>query len=90
MTYKFVVSIEVEERTGHIQAVYFRFRPGRAVRTEKYSHGDAFADYDSAGNLLGIELLAPVPLRLLNRITGPDPATQAFVRRSVPREMAVG
>ncbi|MSR60025.1 MAG: DUF2283 domain-containing protein [Planctomycetaceae bacterium] len=85
----FSVRTEIENKTGDIQAVYFTIRKGKVFETKEYSHGSALADYDKDGNLLGVELLAPVSIAVLDKISGKEPRTKAFVRNAVPREMAL-
>ena len=81
------MSVETDDQTGEILAVYFLIRKGKSARVQEFCDGKAFADYDSKGRLLGIELLAPCKLSVLDKIEGNDPEAQRFVKRSAPREM---
>ncbi len=83
----FGVSVETDTRTGEILAVYFSFRKGESAVTKELSDGDAFADYDSKGNLLGLELLSPCSGRLLTKIEGMEPESRKFLKDSAPRAM---
>ncbi|MGH7135903.1 MAG: hypothetical protein ACREHD_09195 [Pirellulales bacterium] len=49
---------------------------------------DAFANYNRKGELLGIELLGPCRLSVLDRVAKSKPVRD-FVRRVTPREMAL-
>ena len=48
----------------------------------------AYADYDSRGSLLGVELLGPCPVAVLDGIAAnePEPVRQ-FLRGGAPREL---
>jgi len=61
------LDISVEEATGVIRAGYLRIREGIVEETREVAEGRAFADYNKEGFLLGIELLAPCELSVLDR-----------------------
>jgi uncharacterized protein YuzE len=84
--YHFGVSIETEDESGRVVAVYFQIRKGKSVRVEEFADGAAFADFDKQGRLLGIELLAPCEIALLESIAK-NPRAKRFVRESVPAGM---
>jgi uncharacterized protein YuzE len=86
--FSFRVSVETHDQTGEVIAVYLQVRKGKTSTTKEYAGGDAFADYDKDGQLLGIELLAPCRVRVLESIAGQPPARQ-FVRNAVPSSMLV-
>jgi hypothetical protein len=86
--YHFGVSVETEDQSGRVVAVYFQIRKGRSVRVKEYADGAAFADFDNQGRLLGIELLAPCEIGLLETIAR-NPRAKRFVRESVPAGMLV-
>ena len=67
-------------------AVYWSVRKGRSQTVKEFADGAAFADYDRKGRLLGIELLSPCSVRILDKIAGQNPA-KAFVKNSIPRAM---
>lgn len=79
-----------------VQAVYIQLRAGRATDVREHADGAAFSNYDSNGDLLGIELLAPCKVELLNRLTrklpqGPSRAqARQLIRKGVPGGMLVG
>ena len=88
----FDVSIEVDHSTGVVQAVYFRVRKGKVADTKEFADGNVFADYDNAGNLLGVELLAPCKATVFDKIAASEPAdseprVKKFLKRSAPRDM---
>lgn len=82
------LSVSVDETTGVIRAAYVRVRAGDAAETREVAEGRAFADYDDAGRLLGVELLAPCEVEVLDRIAAaePEPIRQ-FLRGSTPRAL---
>lgn len=87
--FSFGVSVEVDNRTGRILAVYCRVRKGRHHETRELVANKVFADYNTRGELLGVELLAPISVAVLDRVTCNEPQSRDFIRRSVPREMAL-
>jgi hypothetical protein len=87
--FSFGVSVEVDNRNGRILAVYCRVRKGRHRETKEIVANKAFADYNAKGELLGIELLAPVNVAVLDRVTRDEPQSRDFMHRSIPREMAL-
>ncbi|HEX4130582.1 MAG TPA: DUF2283 domain-containing protein [Pirellulales bacterium] len=85
-TFSFNVNVETRTDTGEVLAVYFRFRDGKSAKTREFADGNVFADYDRGGSLLGIELLAPCSLAVLERIVRPVTARR-FVRQTIPSSM---
>ena len=85
--HNFDVSISVDKRTGALLAVYFEFRRGKSTVTREFGDGAALADYDKNGNLLGIEILSPLKLSVLNQIEGAEAEVRRFVKNASPREM---
>jgi uncharacterized protein YuzE len=92
MSFSFALSVDIDSESGDIQAVYFRVRDGKVAKTKEYAEGAIFADFNSRGRLLGIEMLAPCNISVLERVAAqseqPAQAKQ-FVRRAVPREMVL-
>ena len=86
--FSFQVSVETHNQTGDVVAVYFQIRKGKAKTTKEYASGDVFADYDKHGDLLGIEMLAPCRVGVLDKIAA-GTSEKRFVRRAVPRGMLV-
>jgi uncharacterized protein YuzE len=71
---------------GTLQAAYFRFKNGKVKKTMEVIEDTLLADYDKDGELLGIEVLAPVHLKVLaNQVEQPRRNSfRKFVRRSAP------
>jgi uncharacterized protein YuzE len=86
--FSFQVSVETHNRTGAVMAAYFQIRKGKPKCTKEYADGNAFADYDRHGRLVGIELLAPCSLSVLDKIAKQG-TTKQFLRGAVPRGMLV-
>lgn len=87
MSYHYSVTVDTESATGEIRAVYLQIRSGKSARVKEFQGGDVLADYDKDGNLLGIEVLAPCRISLLEKILGDEPQTKRFVKRSIPRKL---
>jgi uncharacterized protein YuzE len=84
------VSTQVNYETGDVSAVYFHIRPGKSALVKEFAGGSAFADYDRHGNLLGIEVLAPCEIAVLDKIARQESKpVKNFLRNSIPREMAL-
>ena len=47
----------------------------------------AFADCDARGNLLGVELLGPCEIRVLDQIARKEPIIRRFVRENIPSKL---
>ncbi len=78
----------MDEQTGIVRAAYLRIRKGEVAETKEVSEGRAFADYDANGNLLGVELLAPCEVAVLNQISSHEPEpVRRFLMGSPPREL---
>jgi hypothetical protein len=85
---KFRLEISYNETTGEPVAAYLRVREGKVVETKEISEGIAFADYGADGILLGIELLAPCGVELLDRISEKEAEpVRRFLQRGVRKEM---
>jgi uncharacterized protein YuzE len=84
------ISVETNNETGHVAAVYFQIRKGKAAQTRELVDGNAFVDYSASGQLLGIELLAPCNVTVLDRIARQEPkVVKTFLRSTIPQEMAL-
>ncbi len=72
---------------GAIGAAYIRLKKGRVARTQEIAGDAILADYDARGNLIGIEILAPVHIPQLVRLLdeGRRPSFRRFVRQCFPR-----
>lgn len=87
-TPKFRLEVSYNETTGDPVAAYVRIREGKVARTKEISEGIAFADYGADGVLLGIELLAPCRIEVLERVSEKEPEqVRQFLRRGVRKEM---
>jgi hypothetical protein len=88
---KFRLEVSYSETTGEPVAAYLRVRDGQVSQTKEISEGVAFADYAADGFLLGIELLAPCNIEVLDRVSEKEPeSVQRFLRRGVRKEMIHG
>jgi uncharacterized protein YuzE len=90
MKRKFLPKLDVSfnEKTGVIRAAYLRIRAGAVHETREVSAGSAFADYDKAGQLLGIELLGPCDVTVLDDLAKEeDEPVKRFLLGSPPREL---
>jgi len=84
----FRVEASVDEKTGGLVAVYLRVREGEVAETREVQEGVAHADYDSQGLLLGVELLGPCPVEILDRVSAGEPEpVRRFLRGGAPRGM---
>lgn len=74
---------------GTLEAMYIRLRQGTVARTEEIEEDVLLCDFDRRGNLLGIEILAPVKLRNLTKLVSPPVRTpfRRFVGQAVPEEL---
>jgi len=92
MNHSFGMSVDVDKATGRVLAVYFEIRQGKATEVEEFADGAAFANYNSKGELLGIELLGPCKVQVFDKIARKEPVrgrkqVRDFLKRSAPREM---
>jgi uncharacterized protein YuzE len=87
---RFKVSVSTDEDTGKLLAVYIRIREGQAEETTEVEEDRAYADFDSEGQLLGVELLAPCRVQILDSIAQKESAeVRAFLHSSPPRSMVL-
>jgi uncharacterized protein YuzE len=69
-------------------AAYLRVRSGEVAETKEIEEGVVYADYDLQGALLGIELLGPCQIAVLDRIAESEPEpVKRFLMGGVPREL---
>jgi uncharacterized protein YuzE len=88
MSAKFIpaLKLSVDENTGNVRSAYLQIRQGRVDETREVSEGRAFADYDASGTLLGIELIGPCEVEILENIASQETeAVRRFLRSSPPR-----
>ncbi len=82
----FRVETSVDDDTGALVAVYLRVRDGEVAETKEVEEGIVYADYDAHGSLLGIELLGPCNMAVLEGVTANEPeAVKRFLRGGAPR-----
>ena len=86
MKYSFHVGVITETQTGRIISVYLRVRRGPAAKVRGLAGGAAFANYNRKGELLGVEILGPCTLRVLDSVANTAPERE-FIRKSIPRNM---
>ena len=85
---KFRLEVSYNETTGDPVAAYVRVRDGKVAHTKEISAGVAFADYGADGALLGIELLQPCRLEILEGVSETEPEeVRQFLRSGVRKEM---
>jgi uncharacterized protein YuzE len=84
------LSVETDSASGGILAVYLNVREGKAAVTKEFKNGLAYADYDRKGRLLGIEMLGPCEIKVLDRIVRKESQRiKHFLHDHVPRGMAI-
>jgi hypothetical protein len=82
------LQVSVDEKTGAVRTAYLRVRQGDVAETREAVEGKAFVDYDANGLLLGIELLAPCTMKVLDDLAAQEPEPiKRFLRGSPPREL---
>jgi uncharacterized protein YuzE len=82
----FRVETSVDDGTGNLVAVYLRVREGEVAETKEVEGGVVYADYDSHGSLLGIELLGSCDIAILEGLAANEPAAvKRFLRGGAPR-----
>jgi uncharacterized protein YuzE len=84
--FHFHVSVETRDDTGEVLAVYFQVRKGKPKTTKEHADGAVFTDYDQHGRLLGLEMLAPCRVSVLDNIAR-QASAKRFIRRAIPRGM---
>ncbi len=73
---------------GEPVAGYLRVREGKVAVTKEVSDGVVFADYGADGCLLGVELLGPCGVEVLDRLAEKEPeAIRRFLRDGVRRPL---
>ncbi len=86
----FKLEASFDDTTGQAVAVYLRVREGDVAETKEVKDGYAYADYDADGLLLGIELLGPCEVEVLDGVAESEPEpVKRFLRGGAPRELLV-
>ncbi len=84
----FRVEASIDDATGRVVAVYLRVREGKVAETKEIKDGFVYADYDAQSLLLGVELLGPCELEVLERVAeGESESVRRFLRGGAPREL---
>lgn len=76
---------------GTIEAVYILVRDDKAARTKEIVEDILLADYNSRGQLVGIEILAPVKITKITTLVE-EPRRRLFrrfVRDRAPEELVL-
>lgn len=76
---------------GTLEAAYIRFREGKVTKTVEVIEDILLVDYARGGDLLGIEILAPVKISALTRLVEQPRRTpfRRFVKQSVPDDLVL-
>ena len=90
--FNFQVIVTTDDATGELLAVYFQIRKGKVHETREFANGNVFADYDKHGAVLGIELLGPCRVSIVDKLASSEPVamrnrTKRFMRDVGPRKM---
>jgi hypothetical protein len=75
---------------GGLEGAYIRCRPGKVASTREVVGRKLLADYDAQGQLLGIEVLAPMPMgRVVGLVKeqGRREALRRFVGAAMPERL---
>ena len=85
----FEISISARD-DGTLEALYIRLSTNKIAKTkEVLGQDEVFADYDSSGKLVGIEILSPVRLtKLVQLVDAPRRKPfRKFVRTAAPEQL---
>lgn len=76
---------------GALQAAYIRLRGNKIARTKEIVEDVVMADYDGRGQLVGIEILAPVSLKIIARLVDESRrrSFRRFVREQAPNDLVL-
>jgi len=80
------LTVEANKESGKTSAVYFLIRAGKSARVREFAGGNVFADYDRNGRLLGIELIGPCEINILERIARKEPQPVRRFVQQIPRD----
>jgi uncharacterized protein YuzE len=82
---RFLVSISGRE-DGTIEAVYISLSSKSVAKIEEIVDSTLLADYDGKGNLVEIEILAPVTMAELTQLVDQKkrPSFRRFIRQTAP------
>jgi uncharacterized protein YuzE len=86
----FTLEVSVDEETGRLMACYLHVRKGEVAETKELDPGRAYADYNEAGQLIGVELLGPCAVSVLDRLAeSEDEPVRRFVLGAAPRDLVL-
>jgi uncharacterized protein YuzE len=90
--YSFQLTVDTDDATGEVLAAYFQVRKGKVHRTVEFAKGNAFADYDRKGSLMGIEVIGSCRTSIVDQIAAAEPSdlrtrVKRFMRQAGPRKM---
>lgn len=76
---------------GALQAVYIRLCSNKIARTKEIVDDIVMADYDARGQLVGIEILAPVRLTIISRLVDQQRRRpfRRFVKEQAPDDLVL-
>lgn len=74
---------------GTIEAVYIRFSREPVAETREVNGDVLLADFDKSGNLVGVEILAPVKISELTKLVQPPKRApfERFIREAAPHKL---
>ena len=74
---------------GKLLAGYIHLRKAKAARTKVIVEDTVLADDDSRGNLIGIEILGPVQIKILTRLVNSTDraAFRRFAKDGIPASL---
>lgn len=84
----FEISVSARD-DGTLEAAYIRFKNTKVYKTQELIEDTLVADYDRSGDLVGVEILAPVKIRDVTRQVEANerPALKRFVESAMPEEL---
>lgn len=88
----FDISITTDNTTGAVLSAYFQIRKGKVHTTREFANGNALADYNRDGELLGVELIGPCKVTIVDQLAANEPAefrkmAKTFIKQAGPREL---
>jgi uncharacterized protein YuzE len=90
--FNLTVTVETDDKTGETLAAYLKVREGKVDETREHGNGRVNVDYDADGKILGVELLAPCEIKVLDDIADEEPQSQTlrrFFHESPPRKFVL-
>lgn len=89
MTKEIFFQVSISGRNdGTIEAVYIYLSDNKVARTVERIDSQLLVDYDRRGNIVGIEILAAVPIQKVTKLVDPPVRRpfKRFIKESVPRD----